>query len=319
MARPLRIEYPGAWYHVLNRGRRKEKIFFNDRNRKYFLKLLGQCTTLFKCEIHAYSLMPNHYHLLISTPAGNLSRIMRHINGVYTQYINKQNEYEGSLFKGRFKSILIEKENYLLELIRYIHRNPFKAGLEKRLGEHIWTSHRAYLQKTERPPWLEVRGVLERFSAHEKEAVKELDAFVKKEPPRDLEERLDSMNWPSVLGGDSMKAVVKKILLGKELDFSDIPDYKEYREKKVSADAVLDYIGERLKIEKKKLKSKRDLSTILVKRAFVFVCREMLQMHAREIGAALGGVSRMAISKLYKSAWCDNEEKKGCYQYINMS
>ena len=145
MARPLRIEYPGAWYHVLNRGRRREKVFFSENDYKAFLKLLGECSELFNIEIHSYSLIPNHYHLLIHTPKANLSRSMRHLNGVYTQLINKRYKTEGSLFKGRYKSILIERDNYLLELVRYIHRNPYRAKLEKTIGEHEWTSHRGYM------------------------------------------------------------------------------------------------------------------------------------------------------------------------------
>lgn len=136
MARPLRIEYPGAWYHVLNRGRRREKIFFSPADYRAFLKLLGECSKLFGIEIHSYSLLPNHYHLLIHTPMPNLSRNMRHLGGVYTQLINRKYKTEGSLFKGRFKSILIDKDSYLLELVRYIHRNPLKAKLEEKVGEY---------------------------------------------------------------------------------------------------------------------------------------------------------------------------------------
>ena len=142
MARPLRIEYPSAWYHVLNRGRRREKIYFDSADYQTFLTLLGRCYDLYELEIYAYALMPNHYHLLVRTPRGNLSRAMRHLDGVYTQKINRKYGLEGSVLKGRFKSILIEKESYRLEIIRYIHRNPYKAGLEKVLGQHAWTSHR---------------------------------------------------------------------------------------------------------------------------------------------------------------------------------
>jgi REP element-mobilizing transposase RayT len=115
MARPLRIEYPGAWYHVMNRGRRKEDIFQDDRDREMYLEVLEQIFRLFKIEIHAYSLMANHYHLLLCTPEGNLARAIRHLNGVYTQKYNKRHKIDGSLFRGRYKSIVVDKEEYLSE------------------------------------------------------------------------------------------------------------------------------------------------------------------------------------------------------------
>jgi len=127
MSRPLRIEYSGAWYHVMNRGRRREKIYYDKKDYEQFLKVLEETSSLFSVEIHAYTLMPNHYHLLIRTPKGNLSRGMRHINGVYTQRFNNKYKIDGSLFRGRYKSILVEEESYLLELVRYIHRNAYKA------------------------------------------------------------------------------------------------------------------------------------------------------------------------------------------------
>ena len=104
MSRPLRIEYPGAWYHVMNRGRRREPVYVAESDYKLFLEILNQTSELFQIEIHAYALIPNHYHLLIRTPLGNISRCMRHINGVYTQKINKKYKTDGSLFRERFKA-----------------------------------------------------------------------------------------------------------------------------------------------------------------------------------------------------------------------
>ncbi|MFH1594672.1 MAG: transposase, partial [Candidatus Omnitrophota bacterium] len=226
MARPLRIEYPGAWYHVMNRGRRKERIFFGDNDKKAFLELMGDITRLFEAEIHAYALMPNHYHLILNTPRGNLSRCMRHLNGVYTQRFNVNHKIDGSLFRGRFKSILIEHESYLLELVRYIHKNPQKAGLEKKIGEYKWCSHRGYMKNNERPKWLVVMEVLAQFSNYEKEAKRRLEVFVQKEVPKDLLKRLESINWPTLLGGKEFKEKIKEKYLGEEIDVKEKPAYR---------------------------------------------------------------------------------------------
>ena len=135
MSRPLRIEYPDAWYHVMNRGRRREKIFSGIKDYTLFIGLLKESCYMWHVRIGAFCLMPNHYHILIQTPEGNISRCMRHINGVYTQRFNRIHGCDGPLFRGRYKSILVEAETYLLELLRYIHRNPLKAGLAESLGK----------------------------------------------------------------------------------------------------------------------------------------------------------------------------------------
>ncbi len=114
MARPLRIEYPGAWYHVMNRGRRAEKIFTDHKDYKAFIDLLKETSCAWNISVAAYCLMPNHYHALVQTPDANISRAMRHLNGVYTQRYNSRHHLDGPLFRGRYKSILVSADNYLL-------------------------------------------------------------------------------------------------------------------------------------------------------------------------------------------------------------
>jgi putative transposase len=129
MPRPLRLEYENAWYHVMNRGAARQDIYKNDQHRLLFLNLLKEASLYYNIEIHAYCLMDNHYHLLIHTPRGNLSQAMRHINGLYTQVFNRSEKIDGSLFRGRYKAILVEEDSYLLQVSRYIHLNPVTAGL----------------------------------------------------------------------------------------------------------------------------------------------------------------------------------------------
>ena len=142
MSRPLRIEYPDAWYHVMNRGRRSEEIFLGKEDYKTFIELLEESVELWNVRVSAYCLMTNHYHLLIQTPEANLSRCMRHINGVYTQRFNKRHHLDGQLFRGRYKSMLVDADSYLLQLVRYIHRSNTYAsnqhlGLASGSSEHF--------------------------------------------------------------------------------------------------------------------------------------------------------------------------------------
>lgn len=179
MGHPLRIEYSGAWYHVMSRGAGRRRTFLDDEDCRLFLNLLSESSQMFEVEIHAFSLMVNHYHLLVHTPKSGLGRAMRHVNGVYTCRFNRRHRTDGPLFRGRYKARLVQAENYLLELVRYIHLNPVKACLVQTSSEHPWTSHRYYLQGTStETSWLKTDEILSRFGGRMKEARSALDKFV---------------------------------------------------------------------------------------------------------------------------------------------
>ncbi|UPU35271.1 transposase [Geomonas paludis] len=129
MARPLRIEFPGALYHVTSRGNEQKDVFRDDKDRAIFLDVLAGCCNLFNWLCHAYCLMGNHYHLVIETVDGTLSKGMRHLNGVYTQKFNWNHHRVDHIFQGRFKAILIERETHLLEAHRYVVLNPIWSGI----------------------------------------------------------------------------------------------------------------------------------------------------------------------------------------------
>jgi putative transposase len=156
MSRPLRIEYENAFYHVMNRGRARQFIFHDEAYYLAFLETISEACTRFKCIVHAYCLMGNHYHILIETPKGDLSRIMRHINGVYTQRHNRLQKTDGPLFRGRYKAILVDGDAYLLQLSRYIHLNPMetKPPLVANLADYLWSSYPAYIGRATAPDWL---------------------------------------------------------------------------------------------------------------------------------------------------------------------
>jgi REP element-mobilizing transposase RayT len=159
MARPLRIEFAGAVYHVTSRGDRREAIYIDDMDRAGQLAVIEQAMERFEAQVLAYCLMDNHYHLVIHTRAANLSRLMRHLNGVYTQRFNRRHGLVGHLFQGRFKAILVDRDNYLLALCRYVERNPVAARLVDRPEDWPWSSCRAHLGLAETPPWLDSDGL----------------------------------------------------------------------------------------------------------------------------------------------------------------
>jgi putative transposase len=159
MARPLRIEFPGAVYHVTSRGDRREPIFVDDEDRSALLNVLGQAMSRFDAQILAYCLMGNHYHFVLHTRKANLSAVMRHVNGVYTQSFNRRHDKVGHLFQGRFKAILVDRDAYLLEVCRYVELNPVRAGLVRKPQAWRWSSCRAHLGLQAAPGWLDVEGL----------------------------------------------------------------------------------------------------------------------------------------------------------------
>ena len=161
MSRPLRLEFKGALYHVTSRGDRREPIVGDDTDRRAWLAVLEQGLERFEATAFAYCLMGNHYHVVVQTHRPNLSRLMRHVNGVYTQTYNRRHGVVGHLFQGRFKAILVEEESYFLEVCRYVDLNPVRANMVKRPQDWAWSSYRAHTGRGEALAWLD-SGALHR-------------------------------------------------------------------------------------------------------------------------------------------------------------
>jgi putative transposase len=222
MGRPLRIIYPGAHYHVTARGNEKKDIFKSRRDREQFLSYLESSVTRYGAVIHAYCLMTNHYHLLVETPNGNLPEIMRHINGAYTNYYNTKRKRAGHLFQGRYRAILIEADEYLLELSRYIHLNPVRAGVTAKPEEHPWSSYTDYIGARPAPGWLRMDAVKGHFSSN-----REYCSFVEEMLDKDYENPLLRSVASSLLGGESfVQEIMAKHIDGKPVD-RDVPAIRE--------------------------------------------------------------------------------------------
>ena len=202
MSRPLRIQYAGAWYHVMNRGRRAEAIFLGKKDYATFIDLLKEAVDVWNVRVSAYCLLSTHYHLLLQTPDANLSRCMRHINGVYTQRFNRSHHVDGQLFGGRYQSILIDAESYLLEVIRYIHRNPLDSGIVKHLEKYPWSSHQGYLSDAKKWDWLSKDFVLSLLSDDRRLSRRRYREFVSRGSAEEITVIVGKKKLPSMLGSE---------------------------------------------------------------------------------------------------------------------
>ena len=225
MSRALRIQYPDAWYHVMNRGRRGEKVFGIKEDYWLFVDLLKELDDIFHVRVVAYCMMTNHYHLLVQTPDANLSRSMRHLNGVYTQRYNRKYGYDGQLFRGRYKSIVVESDSYALELVRYIHRNPMEAGIVDTLQKYTWSSHKPYLSDAKKWNWLHKDYILKLFSKSKPESIRLYKRFVLKETPEEINRIFGRRKLPPVLGSKSFVERIKERYFTLK-DFEEIPETK---------------------------------------------------------------------------------------------
>jgi len=294
MSRPLRIEYPGAWYHVMNRGRRGEEIFFTDADRREFILVLREAVELWNFRIAAYCLMPNHYHLLIQTPDGNLSRGMRHINGVYTQRFNRRHKMEGQLFRGRYKAVLVEEDGHLLEVLRYIHRNPLRAGMVKDLGQYPWSSHHGYLSWAKSWSWLHKDELLAMLSPVKKRHRSAYRDFVSRSEPEEIERFYSLKNLPSLLGSADFKDFIRE-RFSSLLDNEEIP---EARSLSLTAEEVIAAVCGFYRVSREELLASRRGVEKLPRDVAVYLVRHLCRMSLSRVGMEFGVKNYSTVSSV---------------------
>ena len=213
MTRPLRIQYSGAFYHITSRGNERRDVFRSKADRERFLFYLAIATERYHARIHVYCLMSNHYHLLLETPEGNLSQIMRHINGAYTTYFNTKRKRAGHLFQGRYKAILVEADEYATHLSRYIHLNPIRAGMVSVPEDYTWSSYHYYIKRKKSPDWLVLDFVLGLFDSNKKIARKIYREFVNALVKQEYESPLKEVFASTILGTlDFVQEIKEKYL-----------------------------------------------------------------------------------------------------------
>jgi REP element-mobilizing transposase RayT len=231
MARPLRIEYHGAFYHITSRGNERKDIFKTQKDREQFLSYLESATERYGAVIHIYCLMNNHYHLVLQTPLGNLSQIMRYINGSYTTYYNIKKQRAGHLLQGRYKAILVEMDAYAQELSRYIHLNPVRSGVVKKADEYPWSSYRYYIRADRKPAWLQTEFILNYFNKDITRAQKEYQRFVEALGGKAYESPLNGVIGSTMLGNDDFINDIKERHLNHKRTNRDVPALKEFADR----------------------------------------------------------------------------------------
>jgi REP element-mobilizing transposase RayT len=297
VARPVRIEYENAVYHITARGNERKDIFVNQKDREKFLHYLCVVHQRYEIIVYCYVLMNNHYHLLIETPQANLSRVMRDLNGHYTIYFNLRHNRAGHLLQGRYKAILVDKDNYLLELSRYIHLNPVRAKVLANPEQYSHSSMHYYIGKETVPDWLNTNFILEQFGRNKREQIKRYKKFVydginKQNSP------LEDSYAQSILGSAFFIEKIKDTYLrGKNIS-RETPKLKSLKYGKnlhELAAHVMDYYKiDRAALFRKKAKFNNG------KKVFVYLARTYTHNGLRAIKDFLdNSITEVAISKIY--------------------
>ena len=307
MSRPLRVEYPGAYYHVMNRGTARQKIFVNDQDRQRFLDLLGQTSQMWGLKVYAYCLMGNHYHLLLETADAALSRAMRHIDGIYTQRFNRAHRRDGPLFRGRYRAILIEPEEYFMAVARYIHRNPVEAQVGVDMSRYRWSSHLGYLDKKRRPEWLNTDCLLSRFGkGHQR--LKAYRRFMEGELEKELTEFYGGKYLMPILGGKGFVERVKGKIEERVKRDEEVGEarrlFRPGMGQIISATARV--YGKREEEFKKRRRGHGNEARAMA----MYLCRELGGHRLREIGAVLGLEKYSSVSSACLSMKARVEREK---------
>ncbi|MEW6054332.1 MAG: transposase [Nitrospirota bacterium] len=297
MARPLRIEYEGAAYHIISRGNRGEHIFAEDQDKEYFLETLQNAVKKYRIDLYAYCIMGNHYHLLLTTPYGALTKAMHYIGSAYGSFLRRQKGWIGHIFAGRYKSLCVEKEGYLLELSRYIHLNPVRAGLEEKPEGYTWSSYGYYIGKQKPPEWLNTDWFFVEYGKDRKAAWKQYRGFVEAGGEQPSGYPKEDITGQAILGS---KGFIKKVIKGIQNNNKRSEEITAKRRYKTGTDLeeIRDAICGYYKV--------RELANISIpeerhaKLMFIYLSKKEASAFNREIAEMLGGMSPSGVTHQYK-------------------
>ena len=286
MARPLRIQYPGAVYHVMNRGGARQKIFLEKEDYEASFKSIREIHERWRVEIFAYCLMGNHYHICLRTPEGNLSRVMRHLDGLYTQRFNRMHRRDGALLRGRYKAIVVDKDSYLAQVVRYIHLNPLEAGLVREPQGYGWSSHRFYLRPKEAPKWLRPEEVMGEFAS-----ITAFHGFVLEGNEQALEEFYKKVRQSPVLGDEEFR----ERLIEKPLRVDREHPRHERAAVRPSVDKVLKALAKIYRVKVKDLLTAKRGKQNEARKVGMYLIKELCDLRLQEIAERFGTGSYGAV------------------------
>jgi REP element-mobilizing transposase RayT len=276
----------------MNRGRRRENIFLQSDDFEAFLKIVRESAERWNVNVAAYCLLSNHYHLLLQTPEGNLARCMRHINGVYTQRFNRVHRQDGQLFRGRYKAVLIEDDSHLLEVMRYIHRNPLNAGLIRHMDEYPWSSHVGYLSFAKQWNWLEREKLLTMLTTKRARRKQAYLNFVSQNEPQEITSFYAMKKIASLLGGEAFREWVRHRFVDLELQ-REIPEAKRLAN---TPQEIIAQVSVYFDLDKSRLRHSRRGVENLPRDIAIYLARSNSRMTLGEIGAAFGVANYSTVS-----------------------
>jgi len=288
MARPLRIEYPNAFYHVINRGNA------GDRDKEKFLEYLEIAAERYLIKVHTYCLMTNHYHLVIETPQPNLSRAIKWINVSYAAYFNRKRDRSGHLFQGRFKALVVDADEYLKPLSRYIHLNPVRAKMVESPDSYPWSSYATIIGKRQVERWYDSGWLLSLFGSNRKAAIKNFRSYVESVNLTEVKSPDKEVGCCMILGGADFVTWIKQTFLSNEAVPKEIPQLKELRSG-IELEAVVKGVCAEFGCDAETIRQK-GLKRNLVRDIAIYISRQITGKSGVDIGIFFGGISGAGIT-----------------------
>jgi putative transposase len=294
MARPLRIEYEGAFYHVTSRGNERKRIFHGPKDYERFKHYLAEAQDKYDFLLHGYVLMTNHYHLILETNKANLHQIMHYLNGSYTTYFNLKNGRSGHLFQGRYKGIVIDVDNYLLELSRYLHLNPVRAGMVKRPEEYGHSSYRVFISLGRKKEEIVYRDrIWGMISGDRRRAPQKYRRYVEEGIKRENRDPLKSIYGGAILGsGEFIQELLEKGKV-KEVKSEEISCRRQLKATRGIGDLIVDVSSYFSVPPGEVLEEKGAMRDIAI-----YFGKKYTSLTNREIGERFGGLSYSGITRV---------------------
>lgn len=308
MARHLRIQFCGGLYHVLTRGNEKKDIFRDDRDRSHYLEILFRYKHELEFNLYCYMLMPNHTHLLIETPLGNIAKIMLCVNTSYATYFNKRHNRVGHLFQGRYKSIVVDKENYLLQLIRYIHLNPLRAGMVERLEDYRWSSHQTYLSGLDKMELISLEVVLAHFGRSLAASIRGYRDFINSPAGN---QDIEVTNGAFIGRDEFVEDLKEKMRLNESQTIS-----RRIEKEEISFNTILAALSKKSGLSATEIRFSRGCNAAQARGMAIWLARRLSGETLRKLGEYFGGIRYQTVSKAIQKVETNRRLKRISQQYL---